>query len=365
MLSRQPAALQAKSLLHNAARHLHTSSPAADRDLSRIMDASMYLPLGDPAYDGHRLLEPSYTENSADSLSFVMDAGEPGASPQDRIETTTGAMSQVVQNHFGNEALNWFRGRSEAVADSPHYSANWGASFGTSLDRNGITEASAIYEWGPELMDSLSTPLFNATKLTMETLQGIRPSFSSIRCGRYSGTQQVTLAVESALPLANLQPLMQNLGLGHQHAGLMSACALILGARFTLPPNSSTITLRPLRNGLEFRLDVLLDAIPDTPSQILSLLRLQLGERPRSLRGLERWLSAFTPEGYPGPGQFSVFSIWVRPDTPARIALFLRPATLEANSGDVVVRPVSGDSRLVAPVAASANESWNAWAPSY
>jgi hypothetical protein len=292
-----------------------------------------------------------------------MDTGGPGATPPDQVETTTKAMSQVVSNHFGNEALNWFRGRSEAITDGSHHSANWGASFGTALDRNGVTEASAIYEWGPELMDSLSAPLFNATQLTMQILQGVRPSFSSIRCGRYSGTQQVTLAVESALPLSNLQPLMQNLGLGHQHSGLMSACALILGARFTLPPNTSTITLRPLRNGMEFRLDVLLDALPDTPSQILSLLRLQLSERPRSLRSLERWLSAFTSEGYPGPGNFSVLSVWVRPETPARIALFLRPATLEAEAA--IGNRQNNGSPIVAPVSASGNESWNAWMPGY
>ncbi|MBC7898737.1 MAG: hypothetical protein H7070_01670 [Saprospiraceae bacterium] len=360
MLSRQPAAMQAKSLLHHAAKHLQTSSPASDSDLSRIMDASMYLPLGDPAYEGHRMLEPNYTENSANSLSFIMDAGEPGATPADRVECTTDAMSRVVKNHFGNEALSWFRGRSEAASDRPHHSGRWGASFGTALDRNGINEASAIYEWGPELMDSLSAPLFNATKLTMQSIPGVRPSFSSIRCGRYSGTQQVTLAVESALPLASLQPLMQGLGLGHQHAGLMSACALILGARFTLPPSTSTITLRPLKDGVEFRLDVMLDALPDTPGQILSLLRLQLSERPRSLRGLERWLSAFTPEGYPGPGNFSVLSVWARPDTPARIALFLRPATLESD-GRAAQPKVNGTQ--IAPAAAS--DSWNAWSPGY
>src|SRR5215218_1253497 len=176
MLSRQPAALQAKSLLHHAANYLQTSSPASDSDLSRIMDSSMYLPLGDPAYAGHRLVEPNYTENSADSLSFVMDAAEPGSNPQDRIESTTDAMSRVIENHFGGEALNWFKGRSEPVADIPNRAATWGASFG------------------------------------------------SIRCGRYNGTQQVTLAVESAMPLVALQPLMESLGLGHQHGSLMSAC---------------------------------------------------------------------------------------------------------------------------------------------
>jgi hypothetical protein len=363
MYSRQPAAVQAKHLLDHAAHHLHTSRPSAIHDLSQIMDASMYLPLGDPAYEGHRLLEPNYTENQADSLSYEMDTGGPGASPLDRVETTTNAMSSVVKNHFGNEALNWFRGRSEAIADGSHHSANWGASFGTALDKNGVTEASATYEWGPELMDSLSTPLFNATKMTIEMLKGVRPSFSSIRCGRNSGSQQITFAVESALPLSNLQPLMHGLGLGHQHAGLMSACALILGARFTLPPNTATITLRPLRNGIEFRLDVLLDALPDTPSQILSLLRLQLSERPRSLRSLERWLMAFTPEGYPGPGKFSVLSVWVRPDTPARIAMFLRPTTLSGESNPPPQQV--NNSRIIPTVAAASREDWVDWMPNY
>src|SRR5688572_9271137 len=99
MSTHQPAAARAKDLLNYAAKQLQTSSPAQHRDLSRIMDASMYLPLGDPAYEGHRLLEPNYAENSSDSLSFVMDTGDPGASPQDRIEATTGAMSEVVGNH--------------------------------------------------------------------------------------------------------------------------------------------------------------------------------------------------------------------------------------------------------------------------
>jgi hypothetical protein len=361
MYSRQPAALQAKSLLSHAARHLHTSSPSSMHDLSEIMDASMYLPLGDPAYRGQRMLEPNYIENQADSLAYEMDTGGPGATPLDRVETTTNAMSQVLNNHFGSDALKWFRGRSEAIADGKHHSANWGASFGTSLDKNGVSEASATYEWGPELMDSLSAPLYNATRITLELLKGSRPSFSSIRCGRYSGSQQITFAVESAMPLANLQPLMQALGLAHHHGSLMSACALILGARFTLPPNTSTITLRPLRNGMEFRLDVMLDALPDTPSQILSLLRLQLSERPRSLRSLERWLMAFTPEGYPGPGKFSVLSVWVRPDTPARIALFLRPSTLETEA-NIPLRQTN-EANIIAPVSSASREDWVAWMP--
>jgi hypothetical protein len=353
------AAAEAKRLLGRASSQLNTVNPSAVDDISRVMDAAMYLPVGDPAYrGGSPVLRPRFEETMSDSLSFLMDTGGPGATPTDRVETSTRAMSRLVGNHFGPEALRWYRGRSEPVTGNGGQAVSWGAWFGTGLDRNGVAEAMASYEWGPGLMDSLPSTLYKIARVAAEALPGLRPSFSTIRCGRTGGSQQITFEVDQALPLANLQLLMQNLGLGHQHAGLMSACALILGARFTLPPNTSTITLRPTRSGVELRLDVMLDALPDTPSQLLSLLRLQLGERPRSLRALQRWLAAMTPDGYPGPGQFSVLSVWVRPDVPARVALYLRPAILESR-GEMAHYDVP---RPAAPVVAAAyNDDWSAW----
>jgi hypothetical protein len=365
MRQQETAAARAMRLLGRAASQLNTASPAADDDISQVMEAAMYLPVGDRAYGegGGPMLRPRFEETMSDNLSFLMDTGGPGASPSDRVETSTRAMSRVVGNHFGREAMRWFAARSEPATADNGRSARWGAWFGTGLDHNGVAEAMASYEWGPGLMDSLPSTLYKIARVASESLPGLRPAFSTIRCGRTSGTQQITFEVDQALPLANLQPLMQNLGLGHRHAGLMSACALILGARFTLPPNTATITLRPTRTGVELRLDVILDALPDTPSQLLSLLRLQLGERPRSLRALHRWVAAMTPDGYPGPGQFSVLSVWVRPDVPARVALYLRPAILEAQgeqpAGGVIYEPARG-----APVAAAAYDAdggWSAW----
>src|SRR5207237_1418330 len=104
--------------------------------------------------------------------------------------------------------------------------------------------------------------------------------------------------------------------------------AFLLGARFTLPANTAQLTFRPVKGGVEMRLDVKLEAIDDPPPQMLSLLRLLMTERPRSLRTLDRWLGAFTPEGFPNAGDFTVLSVWVRHDVPARVALFLRPAAL-------------------------------------
>jgi len=134
------------------------------------------------------------------------------------------------------------------------------------------------------------------------------------------------------MPLGNLQPLMEAIGLTHRHASLMSALAFVLGARFTLPANTAMLTLRPTRAGAELRLDVDLDSLPDPPSQLMALMRLQMTERPKSIQGLDRWLLALTPDGLPGPGTVSVLSAWVRPDLPARLALYLRPAALSPDA---------------------------------
>jgi len=50
----------------------------------------------------------------------------------------------------------------------------------------------------------------------------------------------------------------------------------------------------------------------------------------------------------------------VRPDTPARIALFLRPAPLETE----MAKP-RNNSQTVAPAGQSADVSWNVWSPGY
>src|SRR5262249_60999680 len=110
--------------------------------------------------------------------------------------------------------------------------------------------------------------------------------------GRAAGRQRLSSESARPLPLGALQPLMDQLGLPPRHAGLMSAVAFIPGARFVLPAEAAMVTLRPLRHGVELRLDVSLDAIPDLPSQLMALTRLQMTARPRSVPGMDRWLTA-------------------------------------------------------------------------
>lgn len=329
-MEQRSAADKAKYLLHTASQRLNTADPADE--LGDVLEDSLPLPVGDVAYRGLRMLEPNFSETASKNLSFMMSTGGPRATSADRVETATQAMRRLVGRHFGREALHWFDGRAEPMRGRRRYTSNWGAWFGSGFDRNGVMESLVTYEWGPNLMDSLVGPLFQIARVAMDVLPGLRPAFSTIRCGRSSGSQQITFEMDSALPLNNLKLLMDRLGLGHQHAGLMSAIAFVLGARFTLPPQTSTLTLRPAKGGIEMQLDVNLNALPDLPPQLMSLLRLQMAERPTSLRSLDRWLIALTPEGYDGPGNFSVLSVRVRPNMAARIALYLRPAALETPS---------------------------------
>ncbi len=335
MIRELSAAQTAKHLLQAASLQLGTTSPTRVRELSRAIDDSLPYPVGDPAYRNSRMLEANFNENAADALAFAMEPGGPRASAQDRVELATHTMADMVGHHMGHDASNWFAGR----ALNGGRAASWGASLGSSLDRDGVRESYVSYEWGPDFMDSLTPALYRISRAALATLPGLRPVLTTIRCGRASGTQQVTFELDRATPLASLQPLMDELGLGAQHASLMTTAAFLMGARFVLPPETATITLRPIREGVELRLNINLDALPDPPERLLPLLKMQMTERPGSSRALERWLVALTPEGFPGPGTVSVLSVWVRPGMPARVALFLRPFALSPDSGRADAQP--------------------------
>lgn len=336
------AAETAKQLLLAASQRLHTANPTPE--VGALLEDSMPLPLGDAAYAGGQPpLEPNFSEVGGRNLAFLMNTGGPYAPPAERLETATQAMRQMVDRQFGPNARYWLDGRIEPTRGRV---VRWGGRFGAGFDRDGVMESLVTVEWGADLMDALPPHLYRLSRLAQEHIPGLRPAFSTIRCGRRSGSQQVTFAVEYPLALNGLKPLMDQIGLGHQHAGLMSTTAFLLGARFTLPPHTAMLTLLPTRVGPELRLDINLDALPDPPTQLASLLRLQMGERPAGLRQLEEWLTALTPDGHNGPGSVTVLSIRVRPDMAARVALYLRPAAL---AGDEAARPINGHGAPVGP----------------
>jgi hypothetical protein len=331
-MSEHHAAHHARSLLHAAARRLNTADPTME--LGDVLDASLARPAGDTAYRSGRTLEPRFAETSAGSLAFDLLPGGPRASASDRLTIATDTMRRSTQRHFGGRALRWLDGRLEVAGGGGSRHSTWGASLGSGFGRDGLLESAVSLEWGPQYLESLPAPLHRVVQIVLDSLPGLRPSFSTVRTTHHGGSQQVTFDVPRALPLSSLAPLMTRLGLGHRHAGLVSAVALLLGARYTLPPDAGLLTVRAGPRGVELRLDVDLDAIPDPPHEITRLLHLQLAERPRSLRALHRWVAALTPDGYDGPGRLSVLSVAVRPDLPARIALNLLPAGMEARAED-------------------------------
>jgi hypothetical protein len=325
----QTVASVAKRVLTSASSRLGIPDPLSE--VSGLIDHTLAYPLRPSR---RAPLTPHFSETAPESLAFLLATDAPNVTADDRVESSTQAMRDIAARNFGAKAAYWIDNKTEPMRSSGYArEASFGARFGSSFDRDGISESFVQYEWGPQMMESLSAPMFQAVRTAMEALPGLEPSLNTVRCGRASGSQQISFSVNRALPLAAMQPLMDHFGLGHRHASLMSATAFVLGARFTLPPDSVQLTLRPTRSGMELRLDVNLDALPDPPAQLMALMRLQMTERPRSATGLDRWLMALTPDGFPGPGTVNVLSVWVRPDLPARLALYLRPALFseEAN----------------------------------
>ena len=318
-----------KQLLTQASYQLGTANPL-EVDVGPLFDEALTLEAGHPGYLGKpEALAWRYDEDAGRNLAFGLEPGGPLATADYRIAEGTDAIRRLIRTQISPKAESWLLRRAEEARGSGYGASSWGAVIGASFDAAGLNEAQISYEWGPTLMDSLPAPLYRVARAAMELLPGLRPAFSTIHVYRRTGSQELTFEMTNALSLSALEPLMRELGLGHHHGSLMSCCAFVLGARFVLPPGTATITLRPCRGGLELRLDVDLDRLPDVPEPLAPLLQLQMSERPASVREWRNWMAAFTQAGHRRAGSFSVLSIRVRPDEAARIALHLRPAAIE------------------------------------
>lgn len=313
-------------VLRSAARHLETVDPNAV--LGEAIEDAVSMSEDEPA------LSSQFAESTPGSLTLMV---QPSGSLADTVDLSTQTARGVVRRHFGREAARWFDERVAPAADTDEP-----AFFGGGFDRSGVAETSLGFSVASHQLDALPPRLAALTRAALSHLPGARVATTVVRCGRRAGTQQISVAPTQELSLAALRPLMHEVGVGRQHASLMSSAAFLLGARFKLPANSARITFRPLAEGVEMRLDIILERVPDPPRELMSLLRLWMGERPRSLAGLDRWLSAFTFDGFPNAGDVTVLSVWVRPTVPARMALFLRPAAIGR-------KPRRAPPRLVAP----------------
>jgi len=335
------------NLLSHAARRLGTADPTPT--VKGLLDRTFNLPEGDPRYADNALtpgaapLEPSYSELQPGTLRFNLQPLGPGASGVDRRDEATREMRRLVSAFFGREALHWFDERSEpwrgfGSGSNLHY----GAFFGTGYDRDGLCSSKVYYETGPGQIEALPMGLFGVASTALAVLPGLVPLFTTIGAQRGTGGQRLTFAHPRPLRIADLQPLLDALGLGQRMPGILQILGLALGGRFDLPAQATLIGIGRSSEGPEIEIYVLLGMIPDLPVDFLSLLTLGLSERPRELAALERWMTAFTPEDDIWPGRFSILSVRTSATMPPRVGLYLRPVEFEVSMG------ANGQGRLVA-----------------
>jgi len=330
----KPLSVSVAKRLRQAARQLNTADP--NLVLKPLLEKTFSLPAGDPRYGANSLtpgaapLELSFSEMEPKILRFTVEPLGPSAGPIDRRDESTREMRRLVRDFFGRDALHWFDEQSEEWRDSGSGSKlQYGAFFGSSYDHDGLFSSKVYYETQPHQLRSLPDSLFGLVTIALQTMPNLVPLFTSITCKREHGSQRMTFLHRGRLRLAELAPLLDQLGLGNQLSGLMQTFGLALGGRFELPDNSVLIALENGRDGPELELYVLLGMIPDLPRNFLDLLVMGLSERPRELNAMIRWLNAFTPEDGDWPGNFSVLSVKTSPERSPRVSLYLRPVEFE------------------------------------
>ncbi len=332
--NRNPVSNLVRRSLRSASQALGTRDPLPYLD--GLIERTFYLPDDDTSYARNALTpgavpyEPSFSEAEPDTLRFTIEPLGPNAPPVARRDEATREMRRLIAPVFGPDALRWFDSRSEEWRGFGGLSwMNYGAWFGSVFDEDGLYATKIYYELLPSQIDALSPNLAQLTRQVMTEMPNLMPIFTSIGCKKDCGSQRVTFLHRGPLAVNALGPLMNRLGIGHQLPSLMRVVGVALGGRFELPPGGVLVGIRDTPEGAELKLEVLLAAIPDLPARFLDLLKLGLAERPRQLAALSRWLDAFGMDDVGEQGHFSVLSIRVTPDSPARISLYVRPIEFE------------------------------------
>ena len=333
----EPMFTKVKRRLELAAGALGTADAfTPSRDL--LMRTFQY-PSDDLRYRNNALtpmaapFEPSFSEAQPGKLRFTIEPLPPEASSVDRRDESTREMRRLIDRFIGREALHWFDRASEPFRGFARArdKLDYGAFFGSSYDRNGLYASKVYYELpgGKGSIENLPYGLNNVIQTALSLVPGLRPLFTTMAAQRDMGGQRLTFAATEPLRLADLQPVLDALGLGHRLPGIMQMLGLVLGGRFELPAHGALLAFGEGPNGPVFEIYVLLSQIPDVPPSFLSLLTMGLSERPRGLQALERWIGAITPEDENWPGRFSIISLRADRDSPPRVSLYLRPIEFE------------------------------------
>lgn len=318
------------------ARRLHTADPT--EQTGGLMSRTFVYPEGDARYGQNALtpmaapFEPSFSEEQPNSLRFTVQPLAPEASGVDRRDEATREMRRLVGGFAGREALRWFDRASENYRGfSASAPLEYGAFFGTTFDQDGLNTSKVYYETPHSVggIDGLPADLMRVVSTAIQGIQGLVPLFTTIAARKNLGEQRLTFACTKALQLSDLQPVLDQLGLGHQLGSIMQTLGLVLGGRFELPAHSALLAFGNGVSGPSFEIYVLLAAIPDVPPSFLSLLTMGLAERPKGLHALERWMRAFTPEDEYWPGRFTIISLRTGRNFAPRVSLYLRPTEFE------------------------------------
>lgn len=330
----EPLAAKVGRRLMTAAQRLGTADPVAP--IHGLITRTFSLPEGDERYGNNALtpmaapIEPSFSESQPGMLRFTIEPLGPGASGVDRRDEATREMRRLIAGYFGRDALHWFDERSEAWRGfGCGGDLGYGAFFGTSHDRDGLAGSKVYYETRPDQLGALPPGLIGIVNTVLALMPSLRPLFTTISAMRDAGGQRLTFVHPRAVRIAEFQPVLEALGLGHRMSGILQTLGLALGGRFDLPANSTLVAFGDGPDGPEFEIYVMLGMIPDLPPNFLSLLSLGLNERPRELAALERWLDAFTPDDEVWPGRFSILSLRTSRTCAPRVSLYLRPVEFE------------------------------------
>ena len=222
------AAEVARHRLHVASRRLGTQDPSAF--IGGLLDRTFELPVGDPRYGNNALLpgcmpiETSFSEASKDALRLDMEPLGPLASPHGRIHEVSRETRRLVAQQYGQAALRWFDERTEPFRGSRlHGGARFGAWFGAAFDREGVQEAKIYYELSPGGLDDLPPTVRHVCRVAQACVPRLIPIFTSVSCNRAQGNQRVYFYHQGELRLLDLEPLMNQLGIGHQLPSLLTA----------------------------------------------------------------------------------------------------------------------------------------------
>jgi len=329
-----PLSKQVRERLITASRTLRTVDPS--RYVGGIIEDSFAYPLGDRRYAHSHLTPgapgwlPEFATARPKSLSFSLEPLGPDASGADRRDMATREMRRLVHDNFGGAALNWIDKATEGERGIARpQQLNYGAFFGSSFDSGGLQAATVTYEGGNGNLGAVNPHLARLIGSAMSTMPGLRPVFTTLVAGRDYGSQWVTFLLTNGFRLSEMQPMLDELGLGERLANILQVVGVALGGRFDLPPGSTLVAFGRGPEGPELELQIMLDAIPDVPPNFLQLLTMNLRERPRELGALERFLEAFTPDDNVWPGRFSILGIRIGPNGPPKVSLFLRPIEFE------------------------------------